>query len=221
MKKFYLPLILVLMLSIFAGCDNSTVMTAQNFSANDSQALMAPPQNADTQPSADSASDLPAAASEKITAVQAEAAALAHAGYAAEQVTGMFSRFDIDDGRDEYDVEFFADGYEYDYEIDAVTGKVVSYDREIERTRETKASTAETKPSEPAVEKISKSEAESIALSHAGFKKSEVKGLRTEYGRDDGVYEYEVEFYANGYEYDYEINAKTGKIISRDKDRDD
>jgi uncharacterized membrane protein YkoI len=32
---------------------------------------------------------------------------------------------------------------------------------------------------------------------------------------------YDIEFQINGIEYDYEIDAKTGKIISWDKDWDD
>ena len=50
---------------------------------------------------------------------------------------------------------------------------------------------------------------------------SQVKGLRAEYDGDDRVPEWEVEFYADGLEYDYEIHAKTGEIRSWDKERND
>ena len=37
---------------------------------------------------------------------------------------------------------------------------------------------------------------------------------------DDGRWEYEIEFYAGGYEYEFEIDALNGTILSYDKDRD-
>lgn len=67
-------------------------------------------------------------------------------------------------------------------------------------------------------EHISQEEAISIALTHASFTQDQVTRLRTEFDYDDGVPEYEVDFHANGSEYDYEINAETGKIRSWDKD---
>jgi len=38
---------------------------------------------------------------------------------------------------------------------------------------------------------------------------------------DDGIPEYSVEFRHDGWEYDYEIHAQTGKILDWDKERDD
>ena len=57
-------------------------------------------------------------------------------------------------------------------------------------------------------------------MEHAGFTADQVKGLRTEFDQDDGIPEYSVEFYADGWEYDYEIHAETGKILEWDKDND-
>lgn len=68
---------------------------------------------------------------------------------------------------------------------------------------------------------ISKEEATAIALADAGFTADQVTRLRTEFGYDDRRPEYEVDFHQGGFEYDYEINAETGEIISRDKDRED
>lgn len=70
-------------------------------------------------------------------------------------------------------------------------------------------------------DKISEDKAKSIALDHAGFKESDVQFLRVEYDFDDGVEKYEVDFKQGKYEYDYDINAKTGEILSYDKDIDD
>lgn len=68
---------------------------------------------------------------------------------------------------------------------------------------------------------ITKEIAVSIALQHAGLTENAVTRLHTEFDYDDGRPEYEVDFHYSGYEYDYEIHAETGEIISWDKDRDD
>ncbi|MBQ3134730.1 MAG: PepSY domain-containing protein [Oscillospiraceae bacterium] len=65
-----------------------------------------------------------------LTRAQAEAIALNHAGLTAEQVWGLRSEFDIDDGVKVWDVEFRCDGWEYDYEIHAVSGAIRSFDKE-------------------------------------------------------------------------------------------
>jgi uncharacterized membrane protein YkoI len=36
---------------------------------------------------------------------------------------------------------------------------------------------------------------------------------------ENGVKVYDVEFYFGGYEYEYEINAVTGKVIKAEKDK--
>ena len=63
-----------------------------------------------------------------LTQTEAEEIALLQAGFKADQVTGLHSEFDVDDGIPEYEVEFFQDGWEYDYTIHADTGEVLSYD---------------------------------------------------------------------------------------------
>ena len=61
-------------------------------------------------------------------------------------------------------------------------------------------------------------EAEMTALDHAGFTADQVQYLRTEYELDDGVPQYEVQFHQGRWEYDYEIDARTGEILSYDRD---
>ena len=68
--------------------------------------------------------------------------------------------------------------------------------------------------------KISKADAEAIALNHAGLSPEVVSGLRTKYDYDDGRYVYDVEFYANGFEYSYEIDAFTKEILKSEKDKE-
>lgn len=65
---------------------------------------------------------------------------------------------------------------------------------------------------------LSAEEAQSIALEHAGFTADQVTALRTEYELDRGTYRYDVEFRHGNWEYDYEIHADTGEILSFTKD---
>ena len=61
-------------------------------------------------------------------------------------------------------------------------------------------------------------EAETATLDHAGFTADQVQYLHTEYELDDGVPQYEVSFHQGRWEYDYEIDARTGEILSYDRD---
>ena len=67
---------------------------------------------------------------------------------------------------------------------------------------------------------ITKEEAIAIALPDAGLSENQVTRLKAEFDYDDGRPTYDVEFRHDGWEYDYEIHAESGKILSRDKDRD-
>lgn len=67
-------------------------------------------------------------------------------------------------------------------------------------------------------ETITREEAEKIALDYLGFTADQVTRLRTEYEIDDGVPQYDVEFLNGDWEYEFEIHAENGKILSFDKD---
>ena len=60
--------------------------------------------------------------------------------------------------------------------------------------------------------------AKSAALSHAGLSASAVTGFQCELDEDDGRYRYEIEFRANGMEYEYEIDAATGTVLKAEMD---
>lgn len=68
---------------------------------------------------------------------------------------------------------------------------------------------------------IGTSKAGTIALEHAKLTKSQVRGFECKLDRENGITVYEVEFNYGGYEYEYEVNAATGKIISVEKSRND
>ena len=65
-----------------------------------------------------------------ITEAEAKAVALAHAGLSESDVTFVRAHLDYDDGRAEYEIEFWSGNTEYDYDIDAVSGEIRSYDHD-------------------------------------------------------------------------------------------
>ncbi len=66
---------------------------------------------------------------------------------------------------------------------------------------------------------ITKEQAKEIALDHAGYDAAQVRFIKAKLDIDDGRYEYEIEFRADGnIEYDYTINAENGRIVDFDRD---
>jgi SagB-type dehydrogenase family enzyme len=58
------------------------------------------------------------------------------------------------------------------------------------------------------------------ALAHAGFGEQDVRDLKCELDREDGVMVYEIEFKKGGFEYDYDVNAHSGAVLKSKKERD-
>lgn len=75
-------------------------------------------------------------------------------------------------------------------------------------------------PSAPAesAAKLTEEQAVQIALEHVGFTADQITRLRTEYEIDDRIPQYDIEFLQGDWEYEFEIHAETGKILSFDKD---
>ena len=143
-----------------------------------------------------------------ITEDQAREIALADAGLTAEEVTFLKTQLDRDDGRLVYDVEFYtADYTEYDYEIDAADGTVLSSDFDAE---------GYTAPADSATA-ITADQAKEIAL-------AEVPGATVddiyefELDRDDGRLEYEGAIWYDGTEYEFTIDGYSGAIRSWEAD---
>ena len=63
-----------------------------------------------------------------ISVDQAKNIALGKAGLSASGVNYVKTKLENDDGRAEYEIEFYSGTWEYDYTIDAVTGNVLEYD---------------------------------------------------------------------------------------------
>ena len=141
----------------------------------------------------------------------AKAAALAHAGISAENVTYSRAKLDYDDGSMVYEIEFNTADAEYEYEIDAVSGSIRSYDKDMGRA-------SAQQPQNIAADYIGEEKAKKIALEHAGLKASDVTFIKAHLDRDDGRAVYDFEFYSGNVEYDYEIDAVSGDIREYDRD---
>lgn len=126
---------------------------------------------------------------------------------------------DIDDGREEYDVEIVYDGFEYDIELSAEDGRLLDISKE-KADAEEPVVVETASPSSDNSSDADLAKAKKTALAQVpGASESDIVKAHKDY--DDGRQEYEVEIRYNGYEYDYEIDAETGNIISSDVDRID
>jgi len=67
---------------------------------------------------------------------------------------------------------------------------------------------------------ITANDARDAALKHAGLDESQVSDVDVDLDRDNGKLIYEVDFNSGNTEYDYDIDAESGAVISADKSND-
>lgn len=200
---------------------------ATSAAVENSTAAATTPQPAPTQPAATVAPATTVAQSNNtvgdIGIEKAKEIAMSHAGVSAGSVSFVKAKLDHEDGVKVYDIEFYSGNVEYDYEINATTGAIVSFDQDIESyAAPTQAATqphtaAPTQAQTASV--ISVDKAKQIALSHAGV--SGASFTKVKLDTDDGVRVYEIEFKVGNVEYDYDIDASSGAIISSSSEIDD
>lgn len=148
----------------------------------------------------------------------AKAIALDAAGISETGASFSTAELDSRNGTDYYDVEFTANGQEYEYDIDAITGVVINSNNQTTPSTGTEQSTS-TPPATTAPTSVTEAKAKEIALDHAKLKADQVVFLQSSLDWDDGRQVYEVEFYSkDNKEYDYTIDAATGEILSYDYD---
>lgn len=200
-----------------------------------------------------------------IGTAEAKNVALENAGLTASQV--KFTDVELDDknGTHYYQVEFTADGKEYEYDIDALTGAIIESklpagaqaqqntasnnntagnttpdtntagssntdnntsnnttpDTNTAGSSNTNNNTSNNTSSGTgtASAALTADQAKNKALAHAGLKANQVTFVKSKLDWDDGRQVYDVEFYTSDYkEYDYEIDASTGEVVSYDFD---
>ena len=158
-----------------------------------------------------------------ISEEEAKEIALKHANLTNDQVTFIKSKLEIDDGIKKYDIEFYYENKEYDYEISAVDGSIIEYDFDIEsynisQEQGGSGNTNSNSSSNASTVAISEEKAKEIALKHANLTSDQVTFGKIKLDFDDGVQEYDIEFYYNNKEYSYEIDANSGTILSYEQD---
>ncbi len=146
----------------------------------------------------------------------AKSKALADAGVTASAATYTKAKLEYDDGVKLYDIAFYTSTHKYEYEINAVTGAVHHKDVEAFRT-----GSGQSGGNGSAGTYIGIDRAKSIAAEHAGFSVQDVTFSKAKLEKDDGYVLYEIEFYQNGREYEYAINAITGAILEYDSEWND
>lgn len=165
------------------------------------------------------------------------AAALNHAGVAASDIVRQKIELDYDDGRMVYEVDFNTAWVEFEYEIDAVNGSVVKFEREGEAppqnsqpeqpvsstpsSANSASSSSKEAPPANSTGQISKQAALDIAFAHAGVASSSASRTKVKLDHEDGRLVYEIEFEVGRTEYDYEIDAINGSILKAETDYDD
>ena len=154
-----------------------------------------------------------------ITDERAKEIALTDAGLKAADVKVILIKLENDDGKTVYDVDFYHNNTEYDYEIDAVTGQILQVERD-EKKNNNASSVGNTSNTNTSSDYIGKDAAKAKAFAHAGVKEADARNVEVELEKDNGRWEYEVEFEVGNIEYTYEIDAVTGVILEHEIDRD-
>ncbi len=150
--------------------------------------------------------------------------ALSHVGLSENDVVFTETKEGRDNGEVVYDIEFFANEVEYDFEIDAISGTIREFDYDMtdDHSSGNGSNNAPAPTTAPAsTEYIGLEAAKKIALSHANVSASEATFTKAKQDRDDGRVVYELEFFVGNVEYEYEIDAISGRILDYDREIDD
>ena len=163
--------------------------------------------------------------------------ALLTCGQSADQLTKQEVDAELDEVPAHYEVELEdRSGTEYEYRIDAYTGAVLTsyvepdshddvddhddYDDDHDDDDDDDDDAQPTGSAQPTGQ-IGHAAAKSAALTHAGVSESRAYDTDVELDDEDGRWVYEVEFKADGMEYEYVIDAYTGAVLEYDMEQDD
>lgn len=156
----------------------------------------------------------------KVTLEQAKEIALKHANLINDQVSFIRAETDLDNGIEKYDIEFYHENIEYDYEINVANGEIIEYDHDVENYNINNKQTPIRNIGGATEEQgkiISVDQAKEIALKHANLTSDQVTFGKSELDFDDGIQKYYIEFYYNNREHSFEIDANTGKVLANEK----
>ena len=153
----------------------------------------------------------------------AKRAALDHAGLTESQVSDWKIEREWDDGRLEYEIEFWCGTTEYDYTIDGHSCSILKHEwdhhTDYSSGHHSDKHYNGTGTAAPATD-IGAEAAKAAALAHAGVTESQTTKMEVERDWDDGRLEYDVEFDVGRTEYEYTIDGVTGAILEYEQDID-
>ena len=143
-----------------------------------------------------------------LTEEEAKQIALSKINKKQDEITFTKVQIDRENGKTVYDIYIQDNMKEYEMSIDVETKEIIAY-KENNKT------------SNPIENKkyIGIEKAKEIVLNHAKLTNNQANFNKIELDVDYNIATYEIEFYYNYYEYDYEINALTGEIIKYEKER--
>ena len=134
----------------------------------------------------------------------AQKIALEHAGVKAADATITKSKLDYEGRRQVYEIEWYAGGKKYDYEIAVDTGEILSsgYDEKTSGWSVSNSSNVT----------VSEADAKQTALGRvSGATEKDIYEWQFDY--DDGRPEYEGKIIYGGTEYDFTIDASSGAVV--------
>lgn len=152
-----------------------------------------------------------------ITQQEAKETALREAGVSEADISYITVKQDWDDGTARYEVEFVAQGTEYDYELDATDGRVISASSEI---FDKMGSTSQGSTSQGTAQQNGTSTAGGISIDTAKqtvmdrIPGIDARNIYLYPDSDDGMFIYEGEAYHAETKYEFEISASDGRILS-------
>ncbi len=155
-----------------------------------------------TSSSSSTASNTTTTTSTSITEESAKAIALADAGVSSSDLSYISVDIDYDHGQLIYEIDFYANGTEYEYDISGSDGSIISMDYEVKYSGSSSSSSGAI---------ISLSEASEIALGRVSGATSSNLKIKLDY--DDGRQVYEGEIIYGGMEYEFKIDAYSGSVI--------
>ena len=137
----------------------------------------------------------------------AQKIALEHAGVKAADATITKSKLDYEDGRQVYDIEWYAGGAKYDYEIAVDNGEIISsaYEEKTMGADSRNVTVSEADAKKTALDRVS------------GATDKDLYEWKLDY--DDGRPEYEGKIIYGGTEYEFTIDASTGSVMEWDAEK--
>lgn len=131
--------------------------------------------------------------------------AVNHAG--SDPTSEITIELDIEGSKSRYHVGFFINNTEYQYEIDAINGKIMALNKETKNYNN--GSTATSSSNDNMV--IGDEAALDIALKYLGADSATF--IKVDFSFENGVSVYEIDFRIDNVEHSFEIDAISGEII--------